>query len=322
MADRTPADGSQFQLVPLIPPPVRDRLGAPPVSLTSFVGRKREIATLTSFLRHSGARLVTLTGPGGVGKTRLALRVIEGLGADFADGVAFVPLAPLTDPDLVAATIARVVGVREVRGRSITDLLADALADRHILLMLDNFEQVVTAVLLVPRLLAACPDLVVLVTSRTILRVSGEQLFPVSPLILPGLAETDTAEEVMAAEAVRLFVDRARAADPSFTLTTHNVSAIGEICRRLDGLPLAIELAAARITLLAPTAMLTRIERRLPLLTGGPCDAPARLQTMRNAIAWSHELISAEEQALFRRLGVFSGGFTVDAAEAIVSDGG
>jgi predicted ATPase len=322
MADRTPADGRQFQLVPLIPPPDRDRLGVPPVPLTSFVGREHEIAILTSLLRHGGARLVTLTGPGGVGKTRLALRVIEEQGADFADGVAFVSLAPLTDPDLVVATIASIVGVREVRGRSIADLLADALADRRLLLVLDNFEHVVKAAPLVPELLTACPNLVVLATSRTILRVSGEQSFLVSPLKVPGSAETDVAEELGAAETVRLFVDRARATDPSFALNARNVQAIGEICRRLDGLPLAIELAAARICLLPPAAMLARMEHRLPLLTGGPRDAPTRLRTMRDAIAWSHELIAPAEQTLFRRLGVFVGGFTVEAAEAVADDGG
>ena len=323
MADRTPADASQLQLLPLIPLPDRGRLGAPlPASLTSFVGREREVAALTTLLRHNRARLVTLTGAGGVGKTRLALRMVEELGADFVDGVVFVSLAPLTDPDLVASTVAHAVGVREVRGRSITELLADALTDRCLLLLLDNFEQVVEAAPLVPDLLAACPNLVVLATSRIILRVSGEQGFLVSPLILPGLAARDTVEEVGTAEAVRLFVDRARAADPSFTLTAQNALAIGEICRRLDGLPLAIELAAARITLLPPTAMQARMARRLPLLTGGPRDAPARLRTMRDAIAWSYELIAPTEQTLFRRLGVFAGGFSVMAAEAVAGDDG
>ena len=323
MADRTPADASQLQLLPLIPLPDRGRLDAPlPAPLTSFVGREREVAALTTLLRHNRARLVTLTGAGGVGKTRLALRMIEELEADFADGVVFVSLAPLTDPDLVASTVAHAVGVREIRDRSMAELLADALRDRRVLLVLDNFEQVVEAAPLVPDLLAACPNLVVLATSRTILRVSGEQGFLVSPLILPGLAVTDTVEEVGTTEAVRLFVDRAQTADPSFTLTVQNASVIGEICRRLDGLPLAIELAAARITLLPPTAMLVRMERRLPLLTGGPRDAPARLRTMRDAIAWSYELIAPAEQTLFRRLGVFAGGFSPEAADVVASDGG
>jgi predicted ATPase/DNA-binding CsgD family transcriptional regulator len=323
MADRTPADASQLQLLPLISLPDRGRLGAPlPAPLTSLVGREREVVALTTLLRYNRARLVTLTGAGGVGKTRLALRLVEEMEADFADGVVFVSLAPLTDPDLVASTVAHAVGVREVRGRSIAELLVDALTDRRLLLLLDNFEQVVEAAPLVSDLLAACPKLVVLATSRTILRVSGEQGFLVSPLILPGLTATDTVEEVGTAEAVRLFVDRARAADPSFTLTAQNALAIGEICRRLDGLPLAIELAAARITLLPPPAMLARLERRLPLLTGGPRDAPARLQTMRDAIAWSYELIAPAEQALFRRLGVFAGSFSMDAAAAIAGEGG
>ena len=173
-----------------------------------------------------------------------------------------------------------------------------------------------------PSLLAACPNLVVMATSRIILRVSGEQCFPVLPLRLPEAAETEPIEAVETAEAVRLFLDRAKAAEPSFTMTTGNAFAIGEICRRLDGLPLAIELAAARITLLPPTVMLSRIEPRLPLLTGGPRDAPARLQTMRDAIAWSHKLISVDEQVLFRRLGVFVGGFSLEAAEAVTDCAG
>ena len=323
MAHSTPPEGSHLLSAPIIPLPKRNRLSEPPpISLTSFIGREREVANITRLLQHDGTRLVTLTGPGGVGKTRLALRVVETLGAEFADGVVFVSLAPLTDPKRVAATVAHAVGVREVRDRAIAERLAGALADRCLLLVLDNFEQVVEAAPLVSRLIAACANLVVLVTSRTILRVSGEQGFPVSPLTLPGLAKTDSAEEVGTAESVRLFMDRARAADPSFTLTARNALAVGEICKRLDGLPLAIELAAARITLLSPMAMLAQMERRLPLLTGGPRDAPARLRTMRDAIAWSHELITAEEQALFRRLGVFAGSFSMAAAEVVARDHG
>jgi predicted ATPase/DNA-binding CsgD family transcriptional regulator len=323
VANSTPADWSQSQQAPLVPFPDWNLVCTlPPVPLTSFIGREREVAAIIRLLRHDVIRLVTLTGPGGVGKTRLALRVVETLEADFADGVAFVSLAPLADPSLVAATIAHAIGVREVRGRSIAELLPDAIADRRLLLVLDNFEQVVEAAPLVPGLLAGCPNLMVLATSRTILRVSGEQRFLVSPLIVPSLAKTNSAKEVGTTEAVRLFVDRARAADPSFALTAQNAPTIAEVCRRLDGLPLAIELAAARICLLPPTAMLARMERRLPLLTGGPQDAPARLRTMRDAIAWSHELITPAEQTLFRRLGVFVGGFTVEAAEAVACDGG
>jgi predicted ATPase/DNA-binding CsgD family transcriptional regulator len=322
VADSTPTDRSQSQPTPHSSFPDRNRLVTPwPVPLTSFVGREREAAAITRLLQHDGARLVTLTGPGGVGKTRLAMRIVETLGAEFADEVAFVSLAPLTNSSLVAATVAHTVGVQEARGRSIAEVLADALADRRLLLVLDNFEHVVDAAPLVPGLLAACPSLIVLATSRTVLRVSGEQGFPVSPLIVPEMTETNSVE-VETAEAVRLFVDRARAADPSFTMTALNAPAIAEICRRLDGLPLAIELAAARICLLPPTAMLARMERRLPLLTGGPRDAPARLRTVRDAIAWSDELIAPAERTLFHRLSVFVGGFTVEAAEAVAADGG
>ncbi|MDQ3435632.1 MAG: AAA family ATPase, partial [Actinomycetota bacterium] len=269
-------------------------------------------------LRQDGVRLVTLTGPGGVGKTRLALRVAEALAGSFADGVVFVPLAPVTDPDLVLPTLAGALGVRPAGDQPLTELLAATLQDRHLLLLLDNLEQVVEAAPFVTKLLTDCPRLTALVTSRVVLQVSGEQAFPVPPFALPDAGET-TASKLGDVEAVRLFVARARARRPDFALTDANAAAVAEVCRRLDGLPLAIELAAARVAHLPPTALLARLERRLPLLTGGARDLPDRQRTIRNTIAWSYDLLSAKEQIIFQRLAVFVGGFTLEAAEAIAS---
>ncbi len=293
-----------------------------PAPLTSFVGRAREIAAVADLLHREDVRLVALTGPGGVGKTRLAQRVAAELADNFADGAAWVDLAPLADPNLVAPTVAQALGVREAGDRSLYERLADALRDRALLLVLDNFERVVDAAPLVARLLAGCPRLKVLATSRVHLRVSGERLVPVGPLALPEPARPAPLPELAATEAVALFVERAQAARPDFALTTGNAAAVAEICRQLDGRPLAIELAAARVAVLPPAALLARLERRLPLLTGGPRDSPARLRSMRDAIGWSHDLLSQDEQALFRRLAVFVGGFTLEAAEAVAADEG
>ena len=314
VADPLAVDPSQP--APLVPFPDRDRLGAPlPTPLTSFVGREREIRQVAGLLRRPDVRLVTLTGPGGVGKTRLALRVAHELAPDFVDGVAFVPLAPVTAPELVAPTVAQVLGVRDAGDRPLAERLAAVLRDRAALLLLDNFEQVVVAAPLVADLLAACPNLRVLVTSRATLRVSGEHVVPVAPL---GLADPDgPLDRVAEAEAVRLFAERAHAADPAFALVVENVRAVAAICARLDGLPLAVELGAAKAALLPPWALLDRLDRRLPVLTGGPRDQPSRLRTMGDAVAWSHDLLAPEEQAHFRRLAVFAGGFALEAAEAV-----
>ena len=285
-----------------------------PAPLTSFVGRERDIAHLSSLLRGE-VRLVTLTGPGGVGKTRLALRVAHDFQGAFADGVAFVPLAPITDPDLVCSTIAQVLGVRERGDRSAPALLAEALRDREMLLILDNFEQIVEAAPQLTEVLAACPRLRLLVTSRILLRLSGEHDVPVRPLSLPD--STSSSRHVSDAEAVHLFVERARAADPTFTLADDNARAVTAICQRLDGLPLALELVAAKVRFLPPHALLPRLAQTLPLLTGGRRDDPVRLQTMRDAIAWSYDLLPAELQTLFTRLSVFAGGFTLEAAVAV-----
>ncbi len=313
MADPTSVDRSRLQPVPLVPLADRDRFGASlPTPLTSFIGREREIADACDLLL-GGVRLVTLTGPGGVGKTRLAVRVAGELAQDFADGAVFVPLASVTDFDLVPTTVGLALGVREAGDRTLASRLADALRDRALLLVLDNFEHVVEAAPLVTHLLESCHRLAVLVTSRTPLRVSGEHVFPVPPLAVPDPAEPTA--RVAETEAVCLFVARARAADPAFALTTENARAVAAVCQRLAGLPLAVELAAARVRVLPPAALLPRLAPALPLLTGGRRDDPARLRTMRDAIAWSYDLLLPDEQALFRRVSVFAGGFTLEAAE-------
>jgi predicted ATPase len=262
-------------------------------------------------------RLLTLTGPGGTGKTRVALRLAEELAGDFADGVRFVPLAATTEPELVVAAIGQAVGVQESPARSLTESLQDHLRDQRMLLVLDNFEQVVSAASLIAQLLVACAHLKVLATSRVVLRVTGEQTYPVSPLQLPDPKLTASVEQVGESEAVWLFVARAQAAKPSFGLTAGNVGAVAELCRGLDGLPLAIELAAARVRLLSPQAMLLRLGNRLALLTGGAQDLPARQQTVRATLDWSYDLLDEPERRLLRRLSVFAGGCTLEAAEAV-----
>jgi predicted ATPase/DNA-binding CsgD family transcriptional regulator len=293
-----------------------------PVPLTPLIGREREAAAVCALLGDDGVRLLTLTGPGGVGKTRLALRVAEALAADFVDGVAFVSLAAIRDPDLVASAIAQALGVREARDRPVAEGVKRHLRGRALLLVLDNFEQVLPAAALVGDLLAAAPNLAVLVTSRAVLHLYGEQAFAVPPLALPDPARLPLPEELARYEAIRLFTERARAARADFRLTEADAPAVAAICARLDGLPLAIELAAVRIGLLPPRALLARLAQRLPLLVGGARDLPARLRTMRGAIAWSHDLLAPGEQALFRRLAVFVGGCTLEAAEAVVAAAG
>ncbi|MDP9369096.1 MAG: NB-ARC domain-containing protein [Chloroflexota bacterium] len=321
MADPPLADRTVLPSPPLVSLNARGQIGKPPpVLLTSFVGREREVKQAAVLLRRGDVRLVTLTGPGGVGKTRIALKIAKDVAAVFRDGVAFVSLAAITDPDLVAPVVAQALSIHQAGDRPLVEHLASVLRERHLLLLLDNFEQIVDAAALVTNILAACPSLTVLVTSRTTLRVSGEHVFPVSPLALPDPEEGATAEVVGRAEAVRLFLTRAAAVRPGLALTDENASLVADICRRLDGLPLAVELAAARSNVLPPVALLARLGQRLPLLTGGPRDAPARLRTMRDAIAWSHGLLSPEEQVLFGRLAVFTGGFTMEAAQAVAGD--
>ncbi|HET7037736.1 MAG TPA: tetratricopeptide repeat protein, partial [Thermomicrobiaceae bacterium] len=288
-----------------------------PEPLTSFVGRETELATLRARLLAPDVRLVTLLGPGGVGKTRLALAVARAVAPAFPDGVVFVPLAPARDPSLVLPTIAQVLGLREGPQQPAAEVLRTYLAAKTCLLVLDNLEHLLDAAPTLSALLQECPRLKLLATSRAALRVYGEHEYVVSPLAL-GMAPGALAPEVLLqSDAVRLFVERARAVRPDFALDAGNGAAVAALCRRLDGLPLAIELAAARVRLFSPQALLARLDRALPLLTGGARDLPERQQTLRGAIAWSYELLPQPEQALFRRLAVFAGGFSLDAASAI-----
>jgi len=288
-----------------------------PVQLTSFIGREQQVAAAHALLSRPEVRLLTLLGPGGVGKTRLGVQIATELADVFIDGICFVPLAPISDPDLVVPAIARTFGLGETGERSLLELLQAYLRDKQLLLLLDNFEQVVAAAPVVTELLLSCLDLKMMVTSRTALRVRGEREFPVPPLALPDPKHLSDIEALSQYAAVALFVERAVALKPDFQLTGANAHAIAEICARLDGLPLAIELAATRIKLLPPQALLARLGSRLHVLTGGTRDVPERQQTLRNAIKWSYDLLDAGEQRLFRRLSVFVGGCTLAAVEEV-----
>ncbi|MBA2520649.1 MAG: tetratricopeptide repeat protein [Chloroflexia bacterium] len=288
-----------------------------PVSLTPLVGREGEVAAVLHLLHDPDVRLLTLTGPGGVGKTRLALRAAADVAGAFAGGVWFAGLASVTDPGLVPSAIAQALGIRLAGEELDGDQLAMHLRGQRQLLVLDNFEHVVAAAPRVADLFGECPELTVLATSRVRLQISGEREHPVPPLGLAGQGDAASVADAMRSEAVRLFVARAQALNENFALTPENAPAVAAICRRLDGLPLAIELAAARIKVLPPLALRARLEKRLPLLIGGGRDAPARQRTMRGAIAWSYAILSDEEQACFRRLSIFAGGFTLGAAEIV-----
>jgi predicted ATPase/class 3 adenylate cyclase/Tfp pilus assembly protein PilF len=284
-----------------------------PAQPTLFVGRERELDEIVSLLSEGGIRLLTLTGPGGTGKTRLALQAAADLLDDFPDGVFFVPLATIADAALAPAAIATALAIPETAGQTPREQVLTELAERSLLLVLDNLEQLPDLGPFVAELLATAPGLAVLATSRAPLRVRGEREYPVLPLPLPGEISAGSLDAIAASDAVRLFVDRAQAIMPGFALDANNADAVAEIVRRLDGLPLAIELAAARVRLFAPEAMLKRLETRLPLLTGGPRDLPERQRALRATIAWSYDLLTPGEQALFRRLAVFAGGMTLDA---------
>ena len=293
-----------------------------PAQPTPIVGREAEIATLSQKLLEPELRLLTLVGPGGVGKTRLAVRVAEEVIPDFSDGVWFVGLAPISDPVLVIPSIAQTLDLHAPPGQSILAIIKAHLREKNILLVLDNFEQVMPAGSLLAEMLATCPHLTLLVTSRSALRLRGEHEFPVPPLSLPDLEKErmPDLETLQDYSAVALFEQRAASVRPDFTINGSNSKAVVEICARLDGLPLAIELVAARIKLLQPQAIRQRLEKRLELLTGGAHDLPTRQQTLRNAIEWSYDLLNDEEQMLFRRLAVFVGGCTLEAAEAVCRD--
>jgi len=288
-----------------------------PIQPTPLLGREREVVETTDLLRRADVRLLTLTGTGGTGKTRLALQSAAEMIDEFEDGVFFVALAPISDPELVASAVAEALSVSESAGGALEEDLREFLSNKELLLVLDNFEQVVDAAPLVSRFLSTCPGLEVLVTSRVLLRVYGEHEYAVRPLQLPDPRDLPPIETLRQYEAIRLFTERAHAAKADFSLTNENAPAVAEICARLDGLPLAIELAAARIKLLSPQAMCSRLSNPLKFLTGGARDLPERQRTLRGAIAWSHALLDEGEQALFARLSVFSGGCALEAVEAV-----
>jgi predicted ATPase/DNA-binding XRE family transcriptional regulator len=292
-----------------------------PASPTSFIGREQEVATLLDRLRSHDVRLLTLTGPPGIGKTRLSVAVAAGLRGEFQDGVWFVPLAPLTDPELVVPTIATVLRLKESPGQGAEAGLQAYLRGKRLLLVLDNFEQVADAAPALGRLLAAAPHLKLLVTSRAVLHLYGEQEYSVPPLELPDAGRAFAAGSPPRYASVELFVQRAQAARPDFSLNAQNYKAVAQICVKLDGLPLAIELAAARSKLFTPDALLARLEQRLTFLTGGPVDRESRQRTLMDAIAWSYSLLDDSERGLFRRLGVFVGGCTLEAVDTIAELG-
>jgi predicted ATPase len=286
-----------------------------------LIGREVELRHLCAHLDpgRTSTRLLTLIGPGGVGKTCLAIEAANAVAPAYTDGAVFVDLAPVGDPRLVAATIAQALDLRERGGGSARELLLDYLAERELLLVLDNFEHLLAAADLVSELLERCRRLVVLITSRVALRLRVERRTPVMPLAMPARVEASL-QDVADSPAVRLFVERAQAVDASFVLQASNAAVLAAICRRLDGLPLAIELAAARAWLLGPAVLLRRLEQRLAALTDGPRDLPDRQRALRDTLAWSHDLLGTAEQRLFRRLALFSGGWTLAAAEAVCAD--
>jgi predicted ATPase len=291
-----------------------------PVPRTAFVGRQKELAAVKELLLRPDARLVTVTGPGGIGKSRLAVEVASSLDDHFPGGIHFVPLASVSDPGLIPSVIVQALGIREAGGQSPLAMLEQNFQDSlraPMLLLLDNFEHLIQAAPTVAELLALGPNLKIMVTSRAALHVYGEHELPVPPLPIPDSASLPELEVLSQYPAVALFVQRAAAVRPDFELSRENASAVIEICNRLDGLPLAIELAAARVKVLSPTSMRTRLKNRLHLLTGGARDMPQRQQTLRAAIDWSHDLLLPEEQKLFRRLSVFVAGCNLESAEAV-----
>jgi len=315
-AARNRAASSVASLSSTIPP---NNLRVPP---TPLIGREREVASVCELLRRDDVRLLTLHGPAGVGKTRLALQVAGDVLNGFPDGIFVAPLARLRDPELVLTAIAHALGLREQGDRPLRETLNDYLRDKRLLLLLDNFEHLITAAPLLAELLALRPPLHLLVTSRTVLRVRGEHALLVPPLALPDATFPSSVATLAEVASVALFVQRAQAVSPDFHLSAGNAPAVATICQRLDGLPLAIELAAARSHLLPPQALLARLDRRLPLLEVGARDLPERQQTMRRTLQWSYDLLPTDVQALFRRLSVFVGGCTLEAVQEVCGAAG
>ena len=304
-----------------VSPPPEPSAAPLPAPRWPLVDRAEELQVVTGLLGQADVGLVTLTGPGGVGKTTLALAAARAVAGQFADGAAFVSLETLTDTSLIVETVAQQLHVPALPGQPLAESLLAFLGPRQLLLLVDNVEQLVAAAPLAEQALARSPGLKLLATSREPLRLRGERVMPVAPLALPDASAVVDLGILAAVPAVAFFLTCARDARPDFELTETNAAAVAEICRRLDGLPLALQLAAARLTVLSPEGLLARLERRLPLLTRGPRDLPERQQTLRAAIAWSYDMLGTAEQRLFRQLGVFIGGFTLEAVEALV-DGG
>ncbi|MDQ2999250.1 MAG: CHAT domain-containing protein, partial [Chloroflexota bacterium] len=315
-SSQLPAPNPTPTVQPDQPLPTGERTNLP-VQLTPLVGREQDVAAAQTLLARPDVRLLTLTGPGGTGKTRLGIQIAANLLEEFTDGVFIVNLAPITKPDLVTMTIAQTMGIPEIGDQPLPASLKDYLRDRKILLLLDNFEQVIGAAAAVAELLTVASRLNILVTSRAALRISGEYEFPVLPLALPDLRNLPPLDALAHYPAIALFIERTRALKPDFVLTEAHARAVAEICVRLDGLPLAIELAVARSKVLTPSALLLRLTNRLDLLTGGSRDLATRQQTLRGTIAWSYDLLDAKERILFTRLGIFVGGASLAAAESV-----